>query len=249
MKKLIYIVLFLVASFGYAQNEQLFKEATDLYNSGKYEDAIAKYQAILKSGEHSAALYYNLGNANYKLSNIGPSIYYYEKALQLAPNDADIKNNIAFAQQMRVDAITPLPKTGWQKFKERTLGYFTFDGWAVVAVVLVVLFVVFIISYFLVITSWVKRLFFILGFVMLFAAGFSVYFAQTLYTEQNNNKFAIVYVPETPINAEPNTESNTVFTLHEGTKVKVVASLNDWKKIQLADGKVGWVIGEAIKKL
>ena len=30
-------------------------------------------------------LYFNLGNANYKLNNIAPSIYYYEKALQLEP--------------------------------------------------------------------------------------------------------------------------------------------------------------------
>ena len=66
-----------------------------MYNQGKYAEAIDKYKAILETKNHSAALYFNLANAHYKLNNIAPSIYYYEKALQLAPNDPDIKNNLA----------------------------------------------------------------------------------------------------------------------------------------------------------
>ena len=74
----------------------LFEQGNALYNDGNYTEAIEKYQAILKQGKHSAELYFNLGNSYYKLNNIAPSIYYYEKALQLAPDDKDILNNISF---------------------------------------------------------------------------------------------------------------------------------------------------------
>ncbi|WP_281754190.1 tetratricopeptide repeat protein [Neptunitalea chrysea] len=250
MRKLVFILVLLIGSFGFAQkNDELFKEATNLYNSGKYEEAITAYETILKSGEHSAALYYNLANAHYKLSHIGPSIYYYEKALQLSPDDEDINNNIAFARNMTVDAIESLPLTGWQKFKINTVGIYTFDEWAVSAVVCVFLFVILITAYFLAYTSWRKRLFFVLGFVMLFGAIATVYFAHLQYVKANNSKYAIIYTPEVEVTSEPNEGASTIFVLHEGTKVKITDSLNAWKEIKLEDGKVGWLRTEDIKKL
>jgi len=35
--------------------------------------------------------------------------------------------------------------------------------------------------------------------------------------------------------------------LHEGTKVIVLDTIDDWKKIKLADGKIGWIIASEIK--
>ena len=103
MKTILYILSFLLSAISFAQNETLFEEANTLYNKGKYGEAIDKYTSILETGNHSASLYFNLANANYKLNNIAPSIYFYEKALQLAPNDSDINNNLAFAQNMTID--------------------------------------------------------------------------------------------------------------------------------------------------
>src|SRR5690554_2797315 len=112
MKQIIYSVLFIFSSVCFAQNTSLFDQGNALYNDGEYEQAILKYETILENGEHSAALYFNLANAHYKLNHIAPSIYYYEKALQLAPNDKEIKNNAAFAKNMTIDAIGTVPEVG-----------------------------------------------------------------------------------------------------------------------------------------
>ena len=105
----------LYAFFGWSflQNDTLFKKANTLYNNGKYLEAIDNYMSILETNTHSAELYFNLGNAHYKLNNIATSIYYYEKALQLKPNDKDIINNIAFARNMTIDAIDTVPEVGF----------------------------------------------------------------------------------------------------------------------------------------
>ena len=93
MRVIVILLICLCSVFTNAQNDVLFKEGNTLYNSGKYAEAIQKYETVLKTGEHSSALYFNLANAHYKLNNVAPSIYYYEKALQLSPNDKDIKTS------------------------------------------------------------------------------------------------------------------------------------------------------------
>ena len=88
MKKI--LIFWLLCLVGFSQTSGSFKQANDLYNSGYYKKAIDRYGSILASNLHSAELYYNLANCYYKLNEIGPSIFYYEKALQLSPNDSDI---------------------------------------------------------------------------------------------------------------------------------------------------------------
>ena len=131
-----------------AQNETLFEQGNTLYNDGNYTLAIEKYQSILDNGKHSAELYFNLGNAYYKLNNIAPSIYYYEKALQLAPNDKDILNNIAFARNMTIDDIATIPEIGFSKFVNSITNMMSFDAWAMMAVGFLILFVVLFLSYY-----------------------------------------------------------------------------------------------------
>ena len=135
--KITYLFLVFVASctlvFG-QDNTALFESANKAYNDGNFTEAIAQYKEILETGNHSAAIYYNLGNAYYKSNEIGPSVYYFEKALQLSPNDEDILNNLAYAKNMTIDAIEPLPKTQLSKFIGNITGTFTYNEWAWIAV-------------------------------------------------------------------------------------------------------------------
>ena len=147
MRYFFYILSFLLCFVSFSQNETLFDEANALYNEGKYAEAIDKYTLVLESGNHSASLYFNLGNANYKLNNIAPSIYYYEKALQLAPNDTDIQNNIAFARNMTIDAIDVVPEAGLSKLLKNTANRFNFDTWAKLSILSVFIAVVLFLIY------------------------------------------------------------------------------------------------------
>ena len=60
---------------------------------------------------------------------------------------------------------------------------------------------------------------------------------------------AIVYPKEVSVKSEPNRRSEEAFVLHEGTKVNVLEELNNFKKIQLVDGKTGWISSDDIKLL
>ena len=141
MKAITMLLLYGFSLFGFSQSDQRFEEANALYNDGKYAEAIDIYESILDSDVHSAELYFNLGNANYKLSNIAPSIFYFEKALQLNPSNEDIKNNLAFAQNMTIDAIEKVPEVGFSRIFKNLINTFNTDVWAKIAVGGVMLFV------------------------------------------------------------------------------------------------------------
>ena len=70
MKKLLSVVIFLFGLVAFGQNETLFNQATEAYNEGAYQKAVDNYLEILDNGQHSAELYYNLGNSYYKLNQI-----------------------------------------------------------------------------------------------------------------------------------------------------------------------------------
>ncbi|WP_282122649.1 tetratricopeptide repeat protein [Algibacter mikhailovii] len=249
MKHIIYILSFLLPFFGGAQNQDLFDKANAFYNDGKYAEAIDNYQAILETGYHSADLYFNLGNANYKLNNIAPSIYFYEKALILAPNDSDIKANIAFAKNMTIDVIDHIPEAGLAKIIKNITNTMSFDAWAIISVVLVFCYVVLVLGYYFAYSTMRKRFAFISSLVALLFVCITLSLAFHKYNLDQKDNPAIVFVQESKVKNTPNPNGEEAFRLHEGTKVQVLESYNNWQKIKLTDGKTGWVTAEDVKLL
>jgi len=249
MKKIVFILAFSIGLIASAQNEALFNRATDAYNAGDYNKAIENYLEIIEAGQHSAELYFNLGNSYYKLNQVAPSIYYYEKALLLKPNDTEIKNNLGYAQNMTLDAIETMPETGLSKIYKDITGFLSFDQWGYTAVVFMMLFVLFYIGFYYLMYATQKRIAFIASIVSLFMAVVAVVFAFLQYSDFQENQPAIVFDTEVKVTSEPNKRSETVFTLHEGTKLNVLEELEDYKKIRIADGQTGWLTSESIKLL
>lgn len=249
MRKVVLYIAFFSFFWTFAQNEALFKSANDAYNEGDYVKAADRYLEILEKGEHSAELYFNLGNAYYKLNQIAPSIYYYEKALLLKPSDSEIKNNLAYSQNMTLDAIEILPETGLSNLYKRFTGFLSFDQWAKTAVIFMILFVLLYIAFYFFKYSTRKRIAFIGSLLALLLSVVSIVFAFIEYEDFKLDNPAIVFSQESQVKTEPNNRSQQAFVLHEGTKVNVLEELGEWKKIQLADGKTGWIATESIKLL
>ncbi|WP_339664267.1 SH3 domain-containing protein [Maribacter arcticus] len=232
-----------------AQSNKLFDEATAAYNSGEYEKAIAFYTDILDDGEHSAAVYYNLGNSYYKLNKIAESIYFYEKALLLSPNDEEVKTNLSYAQNMTIDAIDTIPETGLSKLYKSVTGKLTFDQWAYLAVALIIIFVLLYILFYYANSSTLKRWSFIGSILALFICIIAIVFAFIQRSDFKDLQPAIIFAEESSIKSEPNVSSQQVFVIHAGTKVNVLDQLDEWNKIKLADGKTGWIQKNELKLL
>ena len=249
MKYLITLICLAIATIGWGQDQDNFDKATTLYQKGDYTQAAAVYSSILKSGKESSALYYNLGNTYYKLNNVPESIYYYEKALQLDPENTDAKNNLIFANQMKIDAITPLPKTWVRQLSDGIVGLFSAHTWAVLSIIGVFAFVLSFLLYYFVERTALKRTFFSLMLVFLFFAIGSYTLAHFCHKQVSQTQYAILFDKTVRVFSDANAYSSEVMQLHEGTKVEIIEDAKEWVKIRLVNGKTGWTKVGSLRKL
>lgn len=249
MKKRIFLIL-LAISLGstYAQsNRTLFEEANTFYKEGQYQKAIDSYRAIEKNDSISSTLYYNLGNCYYKLNEVANTIYNYEKALLINPLNSDAANNLIIAKKLTIDRIESLPQTLLQKINHQFLKKLSFNQWAWLSVIFSVLgAILFLLFYFSSISNK-KRIYFVSSILSFLLLATSLTIAYNQYQLVKNKKIAIVFSTKSSVKNAPTENSDEIFELHEGTKVQVLDKVDSWKKIQLADGKVGWIDGNDIK--
>ena len=78
---------------------------------------------------------------------------------------------------------------------------------------------------------------------------FKLLFAFHKFNLVKKDQPAIVFAKESQVKNEPNSRSEESFKLHEGTKVQVLDTVNNWKKIKLQDGKTGWISSQDLKAL
>jgi len=79
----IILILSLLASLPLTAQSDAIKYANDLYAKGNFQAAAKQYEKILQNEGVAPELYYNLGNAYYKMNEIGLAILNYERALKL----------------------------------------------------------------------------------------------------------------------------------------------------------------------
>ena len=236
-------------AFAQASMESVFKQVNSAYNKAEYQKAISLYEQTLKMGQFSAEVYYNLGNAYYKLNNIAESIYYFEKAKQLDPNDEDIIINSNFAKNMTIDAIEKLPESQIVTFQKKIYGIFNFSYWSYLTVILFWIFSGFFLVYVFIKSASLKQTFFFIAFGILIFFMISFLITYSIEEKEKNTNFAILFSNQKDIWSEPNQQAELLFSLHEGTKVEVLDILENWKKIRIANGSEGWIENASLRYL
>lgn len=250
MKKLLLILLLAVVASVQAQDaDALFESGKEHYKADAFQEAIADWKAILDKGQHSKAVYFNLGNAYYKLGEVAPSIYYYEKALQLDPTDKEVKNNLVFAQNLRIDVIEPLPKTVFTRFYDSTIGSMDSNLWAWLSVGLLMAGVLSFLGYYFSATTVRKRILFVGSLVLFGLMLFSFTAAYLSASDEKNERSAIVFSDTMDVREAPKNSGTVAFQLHAGTKLEIIDQDGDWLRIKLSNGKDGWVSASALKEL
>jgi len=248
--KPIYILAFLFSSSFFAQNtDSIFQKANEAHRNTYYEEALSGYHQIDSLGFQSTDLYYNLGNTYYKLNQIAPSIFYYEKALLLDPNNEDAKQNLAFAQRMTIDAFEKLPKSLFQKFNESIIYPINYNTWAWISILLAFLLSTCFLLYYFSYNTNKKRLFFTISLVSIGLFLISLSFVIKAKHYAINNKPAIVFSQKISVKSEPSTSASEAFELHEGTKIQILETIDVWYKIKIPDGKIGWLKKENVKTI
>lgn len=251
MKKIIILFYLAISSVGFTQfsNEEYFSNGLELYNEGKYLEAINQFKLIIQEGEHSAALYFNLGNSYYKVNDIANSIYYYEKALRLNPNDKDVLNNLSYSQNMLIDKVEILPKNQVYEFLNLISNALTINHWLFIGIALLYLFLGAFLFYYFNNNTMKKKNYFSLSSVFFILSMVFIFNGINRFEIEKNIVNAIIFENKIDFRTEPNFRSEVLFNLHEGTKVIVKEELNEWSLVQISNGNSGWIESQSIKKI
>ena len=86
-----------------------FEEGNELFDQGKFLEAKQHYENIVESGQAGANVYYNLGNADYRLGSAGRAILDYERALALNPRHPEETANLRLLREQSASRIPPQP--------------------------------------------------------------------------------------------------------------------------------------------
>ncbi|OFY50892.1 MAG: hypothetical protein A2Y87_10650 [Bacteroidetes bacterium RBG_13_46_8] len=234
---------------GMDRYDSLVALANKYYQDNNFGQAAEVYLQVIESGIHTPELFYNLGNAYYKNRNLGYAILYYEKAKLLAPGDDDINRNLAIANARIVDKIDVIPDFFIKRWIFRFVNLLSSNTWAVLSLIFFAVMLALFLLYFFSGIRWLKRAGFYSAVALLLLSLLAFWCSQRRAETITGNAAAIVVEPSVAIKSSPDTEGNNVFVLHEGTRVMMIDSIENWKEIKLTDGNKGWVERKAIEPI
>ena len=216
-------------------------EADSAYTNEQYQKAAELYEQLLKQGV-SADLYYNLGNAYYRMDNMTQAVLNYERALLLSPGDGDIRFNLQMARSKTIDKIVPESEMFFVTWYRSLVNLQSVDAWARMAIIALVGAILLALAYLFANAIWLRKIGFFGGmfFVLVFLVSNLLAWQQKRALIHRTG--AVIMPAAVNVKSTPSKNGTDLFILHEGTKVNITdGTMRDWKKIRVADGKEGWI--------
>lgn len=253
LRKVVTVVTLLL-SLGASMNIQakdldsLWTAGVQAYTDGKFSDASAAWTSIEESGQKSAKLYYNLGNAWFKQGNYPKAILNYERALRLDPSYSDARYNLEFTSNFVQDKIEPVPEFILKSVARKVCYVMGSNAWAVIFLVLLAAALMMGLLFLLGASVGKRRAGFYCGIVLLLLSAGALSFSIWQKSDSVKTDTAIVMSPVSSVKSSPSSgSSKDLFVIHEGTKVTILDEVGSWKNIALADGRQGWITSNELE--
>src|SRR5213592_2173709 len=112
-----------------AQADADFAKANQEFAQGHFKEAISGYEALIRSGQWSANVFYDLGNAYFRTGDFGRAILNYERALALERHHPEATANLQIARD-EAHALELPPN-----WSERYLQFTTINEYSIAAAV------------------------------------------------------------------------------------------------------------------
>jgi tetratricopeptide (TPR) repeat protein len=220
-----------------------FYEANQAYKSDRFQEAVEGYLLLLKSGYENGHIYYNLGNAYFRLGDLGRAVLAFERARLLIPRDGDLSFNLSHARNQAQDEAADLPTSALVGF----LGLDSlnrYEALAAFSLMNVLFFTLLCIRLFSK-SEWTYYLSIFLAIVISLAACA----AGLKWYAWSTDDRAVVLAKEIVVQAGPDAKDTVLFKLHAGTLVRVQRTENGWTLLQLSKDKRGWAESNQLEQI
>lgn len=220
--------------------EEIFERGNRAYDQERFDEAAESYRTVLKYQIEDPRVEYNLGNAEFRLGNLGQAILHYERAKRLDPTDPAILENLRFARSQRLDRV-PDPErpvvVGWVTDLQDRLGP---DRQAWLAVGVLWLVCALLAWGLWTAGSWNARHGWALAALILTLVLIGASWYAT-YERLEGGTTAVVVHRVVEVLAGPGENNATLATVHEGLDVEVWGERAEWVQVRMPNGVSGWV--------
>jgi tetratricopeptide (TPR) repeat protein len=216
-----------------AQPATQFDKANQKYAAGDFKAAIADYEELVRSGQDTPNVFYNLGNAYFRQKNFGHAILNYERALALDPHHPEAQANLRVARD-EARALELIPNR-W----ERLFSVANENQYAVTAVIAfwIGLFSIAVFMF----GSRRSRSAVALSILSLSIFAIAVVATYQLSHGKNGRGLAIVTGDKVEARLATADNANRVLTLPAGSEIKIVSQRGDWIYAALPNNLRGWM--------
>ena len=247
----IIIILFLTLS---SNATSKIDKGDSAYLNNDYFTAVKIYEDIIVSEGKSSELYYNLGNAYYRLGKLGKSIINYERALKFDPTNTDAKFNLSFVKTKTIDKEQD--NGSYMEHLANVLIYgLSSNIWAVISFILFILILLAIVVYIFSTNILFRKIGFFGGGTIIILFIITIIFAFLSASKMNNNRYAIILDESVMLGTMPKipeTHSEEAFLLHEGAKVEIVDSVvafdELWYEVKI-NNHIAWLKANAVERI
>ena len=228
-----------------ADPSHIFLAANQAYKEGRYEQAAALYENLLSLKIVNGSVCYNLGNSYLKAGKIGKALVNYRRAELFMPRNEDLQANIQFALQQTTDKIEG--RDPYSYVKSFCFWYSRLTIKELVAIFLIANMGLWGIALFQLFKTkeylWLVLYVFIAS-AILFGASAAIKLYSFYYKPGG-----VVIAREITVRSGGSINDTALFGLHEGAEFDWLDESDGWIKIQLRDGKKGWVQKETVEKV
>lgn len=222
------------------------QQGNKAYEQKHYKKAVEMYERAKTEGV-SSQLYYNLGNAYYRLNDRANAILSYERALKLDPANGDARYNLEFVRE-KAQLVGDNGANYFSTLIGDWVSYASSNTWAVIALITFVLALTGIACYRVAGSVAMQKSGFFGAIAMAVLAVLAISCAVYMYHRSTSNDHAIVMTDKAPVNKSPRASEKEVQQhITEGVKVEIVDSVGGkgaqcgWYKIETTDEHTGWM--------
>jgi tetratricopeptide (TPR) repeat protein len=226
-------ILAVSAASSFAQAEGDFTKANREYAQGHFKEAISGYEALVRAGQWSANLFYDLGNAYFRVGDFGRAILNYERALALERHHPEATANLQIAR----DEAHALELQ--QSWPERYLQFASVNQYSI-AVAIAFWLAAFAIVMLVFARRRSAKLIATL-MVCLLVSAVATYAVYALERGSNGSALAIVTGKNVQARLATADTANSVLALPPGTEVKILSTRGDWIYAALPNSLRGWI--------
>jgi len=226
-------------SFCDTESAKLYNTANEHYTRKEYQKALDIYLELLERGVQNPLLFYNLANTYYKTGRLGYAVLYYEKALLLKPFDRDIRANLTFVERNLTDRIKPLHDEGVLRIFKNLSSYLKPKVTVIIESLFFTIFIIFmqIFIFFPLLRERMKKP--LITTAVLFVISLMGVLGQ--WSSIKNHPRGVIIAETVEVKSSPITESETLFSLHSGTRFRLTEKRDEWIRFSIADGRQGWI--------